>query len=258
MISYAQNAEDVVLARGFQDQPWGFYIDVGANHPEWDSVTRHFYDRGWRGVNIEPMRREHALLLQDRPGDVNLQCALGASDGTMTLYETPMHTRGTSTVVPGLAQHYRDLGEQLTEVSVPVTTLGSVCERWVTGAVDFLKIDVEGFEEPVIRGGDWEHFRPRVVIVEAIDPVTRLSSHADWEQQLLDAEYRLALFDGLNRFYVQQDETELHARISVPANVLDGYVSLRQATERATVRSAIEKLQAVQHLLESDIPDVEA
>ena len=61
-ISYAQNLEDVLLWRALGHIKNGFYIDVGANHPEWDSVTKHFYDLGWRGVNIEPMPREHLLL----------------------------------------------------------------------------------------------------------------------------------------------------------------------------------------------------
>ena len=55
MISYAQNFEDVMLARAFGDRRDGFYIDVGACFPDVASVTRHFYDLGWNGVNVEPM-----------------------------------------------------------------------------------------------------------------------------------------------------------------------------------------------------------
>ena len=54
MISYAQNYEDVVLERCFKDVPAGFYIDVGAWDPLEHSVTHHFYERGWHGINIEP------------------------------------------------------------------------------------------------------------------------------------------------------------------------------------------------------------
>lgn len=56
VISYAQNGEDVVLARLFQDQLFGRYVDVGAAHPVRDSVRKHFYDLGWRGANVEGMR----------------------------------------------------------------------------------------------------------------------------------------------------------------------------------------------------------
>ena len=54
MISYAQNFEDVILWRALRDVPNGFYIDIGAGHPVADSVTMHFYEHGWRGINVEP------------------------------------------------------------------------------------------------------------------------------------------------------------------------------------------------------------
>src|SRR5579863_744930 len=75
LVSYAQNGEDVLLGRAFGWQTDGFYIDVGANHPVNDSVTKAFYDRGWRGINIEPGRVFEKLAAM-RPRDVNLPIAL--------------------------------------------------------------------------------------------------------------------------------------------------------------------------------------
>ena len=57
MISYAQNAEDVVLARVFAGRNTGRYVDVGACDPVRDSVTKHFYDHRWRGINVESLVR---------------------------------------------------------------------------------------------------------------------------------------------------------------------------------------------------------
>jgi hypothetical protein len=54
-ISYAQNNEDVLLWRALGHVQDGFYIDVGASDPVEHSVTRAFYDAGWRGINIEPL-----------------------------------------------------------------------------------------------------------------------------------------------------------------------------------------------------------
>ncbi len=42
-ISFAQNAEDVMLWRALGHVRAGFYIDVGAQDPELDSVTHAFY-----------------------------------------------------------------------------------------------------------------------------------------------------------------------------------------------------------------------
>ncbi|HTD03693.1 FkbM family methyltransferase, partial [Undibacterium sp.] len=88
-ISYAQNFEDVMLWRALKHVPNGFYIDVGANDPEIDSVTLAFYQRGWRGLNIEPMRQYHQRLLAQRPEDINLPVAVSDRAGQMHFYDVP-------------------------------------------------------------------------------------------------------------------------------------------------------------------------
>lgn len=71
-ISYAQNFEDIRLWRALKHVEKGLYIDVGANHPTADSVTRAFYDRGWSGINVEPVPSYYHALCQERPRDTNL------------------------------------------------------------------------------------------------------------------------------------------------------------------------------------------
>lgn len=77
MTTYAQNFEDVTLRRTLQDVQRGFYVDIGAWHPTQDSVTRSFYDQGWRGINVEPNPHFLELLRKERPRDINLGCAIG-------------------------------------------------------------------------------------------------------------------------------------------------------------------------------------
>jgi hypothetical protein len=51
IISYSQNAEDIVLCRAFEGQPFGFYVDLGSGHPRRGSVTKNLHDRfGWEGL----------------------------------------------------------------------------------------------------------------------------------------------------------------------------------------------------------------
>ena len=88
-ISFAQNLEDVVLHRALRDVVQGFYVDVGANSPDEQSVTRAFYERGWRGINIEPALGFYDQLAAARPHDINLAVAAGDSIGTVTFYDIP-------------------------------------------------------------------------------------------------------------------------------------------------------------------------
>ncbi|MGB6976482.1 MAG: FkbM family methyltransferase, partial [Gammaproteobacteria bacterium] len=87
MISYAQNGEDVLIRRLFPDKKDGFYIDVGAYHPTIDSVTKYFYEKGWRGINIEPIESIYHLLEQERPRDINLNVAVSDTAGVATFHE---------------------------------------------------------------------------------------------------------------------------------------------------------------------------
>ncbi|WP_158879940.1 FkbM family methyltransferase [Amycolatopsis anabasis] len=238
MISYAQNAEDVVLARVFHGQETGRYVDIGAGYPVEDSVTKHFHDRGWRGINIEPEPTLARRLRRERPDDVNLAVAVGAKPGKTALHVVDGQW-GRATLDDGLAEKYRR-DWPVHEVEVDVVTLADLLDEH-PGPVDFLKIDVEGAERDVIEGADWTRHRPRVVVVEATEPGSPTPAHAEWEPILTAAGYRCALFDGLNRFYAQAGDEEALARLAAPANVFDEYERYdlaRLRTELRTERSA--------------------
>ena len=115
MISYAQNQEDVLLSRLFPPGRPGFYIDVGANDPVVDSVTKHFYDMGWRGINVEPAAQPFERLLQLRDRDVNLNVGLSDKNGTLSFYEFPGALPGSSTFSLGQAEWHHDSGVPFVE-----------------------------------------------------------------------------------------------------------------------------------------------
>jgi hypothetical protein len=87
MISYSQNLEDVMIARLFPHEYRGFYIDVGAADPENLSVTCHFYNQGWSGVNVEPVTKFYDRLQQMRPRDITLKVAIGDTPGKSLFFE---------------------------------------------------------------------------------------------------------------------------------------------------------------------------
>lgn len=232
MISYAQNAEDVVLDRLFHGRTTGRYIDVGASDPVADSVTKHFYDLGWRGINIEPIPAQAHALEQARPGDVTLAIAVSAKNGTATLHHVK-NRDGWSTLDGDLARSYHEEAAlEVVELQVEVRTLKDVLDEH-PGPIDFLKIDVEGEERSVIEGADWSRHRPRVVVVEATEPGSPKPAHEGWDPLMVAAGYRCALFDGLNRFYAQEDDAEALDVLSVPANVFDKFTRAEVAAQRA-------------------------
>ena len=226
MISFAQNREDVVLERIFRDKLTGFYVDVGACHPVYESVTYHFYLRGWSGVNIEPQPDLFTELLHERPRDVNLNVCVGRGSGRRKLYVTS--DRGTSTLDESLGRRYRLEGRLTGAIEVEVASLNDIWRVHVGAReVDFLKIDVEGFEAEVLSNVDFDLVAPLVLVVEAIHPTSRVQTNHLWEEPVL-ARYTLFYFDGLNRFYHRSDIPLDHGRHGTPPNVLDRFKSHRE------------------------------
>lgn len=251
VVSYAQNYEDVMLLRALGKIERGFYVDVGAQDPVEDSVTKLFYESGWRGINVEPVASWHQKLVADRPGDVNLRIALGASEGEITLYEFP--DTGLSTADAEVAQrHVRD-GRKMVESVVRTTRLDSICEEHGVHVVHFLKIDVEGAERAVLEGFSFT-VRPWIVLVEATLPNTQTPAYSDWEHLLTGRGYRLVYQDGLNRFYLDDAHSELALAFATPPNVFDRFVRFSEWRARVELHQAHEehrRLAATQNLLEA-------
>ena len=229
MISYAQNFEDVILNRVFHAVEQGRYIDIGAYDPSVDSVTKHFYDRGWSGVNVEPITRFHQKFVAERPRDWNLNVAVGAAIGTVEFNEWGDSGLSTccNTLDEGLVTR---MGFERSTYSVPMTTLAEITARLGDVPVDFLKIDVEGAERDVLMGGEWRAFRPRVILLEAVkpklpgcDPYGYEPTWFEWEGLLFANGYEFGLFDGLNRYYYRREEPALRIPLSYPANITDGF-----------------------------------
>ena len=211
-LSYTQNLEDYHLSLAFAGQVTGRYIDVGAGHPVADNVSCWFYQRGWRGIVVEPQPELAALYAQLRPRDTVVQALVGRTNGERDFFVVE-RLHGFSTTIERHAQNAQALGVGYRSLRLPVVTLASLCEAQGVGEIDFLKIDVEGAEPDVLAGGDFKRFRPKVIVAEAVAPGSGGPAWQDWEPQLLSQGYRFALFDTLNRFYVAEEHPAIMARL---------------------------------------------
>ncbi len=222
--SYSQRYEDARLWRALCGVESGFYIDVGAAYPKYESVTQLFYERNWRGINIEPTASRYAALIRERQRDINLRVLVGSKDGTTTFYSVGLGN-GLSTTRKDFADSYREKGLIVEVFEEECTSLNSIWARHVTGPVHFLKIDVEGAEKEVLEGCDFLLHRPWVVVIEATLPDMSTPTHDDWQAILDAADYRFVVFDGLNRFYVAQEHfADISPALGEPIRPEDGFV----------------------------------
>ncbi len=173
-ISFAQQGEDLVLNRIFfrmLKMPLdykGFYLDIGAYHPEKDSISRFLYDIEWRGICVDISENTINLFRKERPRDILVCAAAGESRGELTAYFLPGVISVQNTCDLATAEKMRRKGYNLLEKKVPVLTANQIMQlnSPEQNSIDFLNIDVEGFEISVLRGLDFEKYKPKVVALE--------------------------------------------------------------------------------------------
>jgi FkbM family methyltransferase len=175
----------------------GFFVEVGANDPRSGSQTWLLEENGWRGVLVEP---QAALCEKLRRARSRSQVFQAACSGPEREGEALLHIGthdGVSTLEKQRDSH--DLQFVGTE-RVKVTTLDKVLREAGAGRIDFLSIDVEGHEIEVLRGFDFEKYRPALILVE--DGVRTLNKHRFLKQQ----GYRLVKRTTLNNWYVPKEQ----------------------------------------------------
>ncbi|MGC4118204.1 MAG: glycosyltransferase [Myxococcales bacterium] len=167
-MSYSQYGEDMVLRAIFHRFPpnyRGFYVDIGANHPTRRSNSFHFYERGWRGICIDPIPLGAERFRKARPRDAFLPVGVAEKNRQMTYYmfKEPCF----NTFSEEQARSYDFRWEQ--EASVSVRPLRDLLEENLPRGqvIDFLTIDAEGMDLVVARSNDWTKFRPRAVVAES-------------------------------------------------------------------------------------------
>jgi len=192
-VSYSQDFEDFILYYIFYDTPKGFYIDVGAHDPTYFSVTKSFYDRGWKGINIDPIPEKYLLFKKYRPRDINLQLAAGNLEGNTTFK--------VDGLVSSLLYNKKDNYSKIVKISVK--TMKNICRTYIPKEIkiNFCKIDVESAEKYVLLGYDFVNYRPNVFCIESLTNNNNIPEYKEWEDILIKNDFEFAYQFKRNRFY---------------------------------------------------------
>lgn len=168
--SYSHEGEDMILKKIFDKKANGFYVDVGAHHPQRFSNTYLFYDLGWNGINIDPLPGGMAAFNKLRPRDKNLEIGISDSEEEIVYYafkETALNTFSKELGEKRKLRGCEIVREELKKVCPLYKVLDEHMEHGQK--VDFLSIDVEGLEMKVLKSNAWDRYRPDIILVECLD-----------------------------------------------------------------------------------------
>lgn len=196
--STSQFGEDLWLDYFLGNKRVGFYVDVGANDPKFNSNTHRFYHRGWSGINIEPTVQGHRAFVEKRPRDLNLQMAVSAREEEVVLYLLSHDTTLSTLDKTQAEQMARRLGLTISQTTVPSLPLSEIFRRYLPSGqkIDFLSVDVEGTGLEVLGSHDWVDVRPAFVLVE-------MNQERDGIRQLMNkADYMLLINNHINGLFI--------------------------------------------------------
>ncbi len=170
-ISYSQSGEDLIIDFIFNHLGIASpsYVDVGAHHPFYLSNTAHFYERGCRGINIEPDPELFKLFKLERQNDLNLNIGIGTEKSQADFYIISSPTLNTFS--KQTATGYSSEGDYkiVNTVNLPVDSLKNIIEEYHDGVFpQFLNIDAEGIDELIIKSIDYTQSYPIVICIETL------------------------------------------------------------------------------------------
>lgn len=210
-----------MLWRALGDVGAGFFIDVGAQHPIKDSVSKIFSEHGWRGIHVEPTPEYSDMLRADRPNETVITAIISKKEGECTFFD--IADTGLSTGRRDIAEVHAAAGRPYREITVPTLSLDALLALAPSDDIHWLKIDVEGMEREVLESWRTSQRRPWIVVIEANFPGSQTPSHESWEGLILAKGYHHVYYDGLNRFYISDAHCALDAHFVLPPNIFDGF-----------------------------------
>jgi FkbM family methyltransferase len=197
--SYSQCGEDMVLNYLLLDKKKsGFYVDIGCHNPRRGSNTYNFYKKGWHGllVDLDPEKIYACRMIRRR--DKALVAAVSDKNEPVTVY-APDHFSVLATIDPNSK---RDGFKELrTVVSRTLTEI--LDEINAPNLFELLCIDAEGVDFAVLRGLDFQRYKPEFICIEIWESSAGLNSltNSDIHQFLLSKDYSLASWAGMSAIY---------------------------------------------------------
>ena len=165
-ISYSLTGIDLIVDYIFKKNN-GIYIDVGCNHPVYSNNTYLLYKKGWQGINIDINEKSVKLFNLFRKNDLNINLAVSSKKTELEYIN--FHDKSPINKIK--TTFNKDLHPLDKIKKIKSDTLDSIIEnsKYKDKKIDFVSIDVEGYEIEVIKGFNLKKYKPSIIVIEYLD-----------------------------------------------------------------------------------------
>jgi FkbM family methyltransferase len=207
--SLAQEGEDIILNKLLKYKKDGFYIDIGAHHPFRFSNTYIFYKKGWRGINIDAYPGSMIEFKKNRDKDINLELGISSSNQNLKFYCFNEPAYNTFNELEAKSKNEKDGISLVNEIVIKTSPLSDVLDKYLPNSktqIDFISIDVEGFELEVLNSNNWEKYKPKFLLIEELKKdLTQIINESEVYKFLLGKNYKLVAKTYNTSFYQLND-----------------------------------------------------
>lgn len=166
-MKYSQSDEELYVLQQYEDKPTGKFVDVGSYDVFRFSNVRALFEKGWRGVMVEPQPANYKAIADHYAGNERIEVlnfAVGDPAGEIDFYESNGDAVGTTD-----EEHMKKWsggGVQYTKIKVPQMGVVEFMEKYARDA-DFLNIDTEATNMVVFRNTpDWVWEQISMLVIE--------------------------------------------------------------------------------------------
>lgn len=199
-VFYGQHGEDFLLDKIFREKPNGYFVEVGCLDGIEYSNTYYFEKKGWNGACIEAHSDFISALTKNRPNSDVVHCAVGEDNIDKVIFYA--NKAGSLSTLDKNEEErwktkYTEDFHGFEEQQVAMRTLTSVFDELKVKTIDFISLDIEGYEVKALSGLDFTRYRPRVFVIEYKDEIHK----RQLEEILLKFDYNFLSHVGCNLFY---------------------------------------------------------
>lgn len=197
---YAQFGEDIAIARLFDRDYKGFFVDVGCYHPKKYNNTWSLYRSGWRGINVDIDAIKVEAFRMLRPEDVNVVSAVSSQEGEIVYYSNGFYSLSVSMDDQFVASRNTRKYRRKTAHCQPLTKIIDATV-YRDRHIDVLSIDTEGHDIEVLKSLDMQRYNPRLIAVEIHLPLLTDIMQSELYNYLIDRGYCMVGWNSLTLLF---------------------------------------------------------